>query len=131
MDQHQHIISPQQKFPELGCTEYKHVAPLRIQFSCEQNTKRGIKLLIKGVWKQSLERKNNVFIMDKICATNKPGHKLVHLNDVRLYLEVSRLSDISNEEGSEINDWSIYRLPAISHLKCTKRRKYLQCNMKF
>ena len=43
-------------------------------------------------------RENDVFLMDKICDTSRSSLVLERLNDVHLWLKVSRLSDIINEE---------------------------------
>ena len=44
------------------------------------------------------------------------------LNDVRLWLRVSRLSDMVNEVGDKIEDWALYVLPMKSDIDWLTRR---------
>ena len=47
------------------------------------------------------------------------------LNDERLWLRVSRLSDIVNEVGDKIEDWALYSPPMKSDIDWPTRRKPL------
>ena len=68
--------------------------------------------------------------MDKNCQTVRLEYILERLNDIRLYLQVSRLSDIVNKEGSEIEAWAMYGPPQTTDLIWPKQRKPLAVNMK-
>ena len=70
-----------------------------IQFLWDQNTKHGIKLQVVGAWKQKLVRVNGVFLMDQTCNKVRRVDLLQHINNVCLYLKVSRLSDIVTKDG--------------------------------
>ena len=66
MDQHQQVIGSHKHFLELNSDDYLYGEPSHIQFLWGKNTKRGITLLIDGVWKQEKARVNDKFLMDKI-----------------------------------------------------------------
>ena len=68
--------------------------------------------------------------MDKICETPRPLLSLAKLNDVRLWLKVSQLSDIANDEGTGLALWAMYSPPAISDLKWSNRRTPTFQNLK-
>ena len=53
-------------------------------------------------------RENDAFIMDRVTNIKRPAYILERLNDARLYLKVSRLSDISNAAGTDIEHWAMY-----------------------
>ena len=59
-------------------------------------------MYIKDTCKQKRQRENDVFIMDKIYEIPRPKHIVETLNDVMLWLKVSRLSDIYIREGTTI-----------------------------
>ena len=69
--------------------------------------------------------------MDRVTHIKRPVYILERLNDVRLYLKVSRLSDRLNAPGSEIEYWALYGPPAESLGNWPKRRKSLAENMRF
>ena len=60
---------------------------------------------------------NDSFVMDKIINTVKSSTVLARLNDVILYLKVSRLSDISTADGLDIHQWAMYGPPSNSTLQ--------------
>ena len=68
--------------------------------------------------------------MDKICSKIRITDILVRLNNVRLYLRVSRLSDIVSEDGQWIHEWALHGPPSLCTLKWPKRRKPLEQNMR-
>ena len=102
MDQHQQIMGTHEHFLSLPSTRLPYGERSRTQFLWEQNKRRGAKLFIKGAWKQTVTRENDVFLMNDICSTPRPAYILECLNDVRLWLKVARLSDISNPEDTQI-----------------------------
>ena len=52
------------------------------------------------------------------------------LNDVRLWLRVSRLSDMVNRLGDQIEDWALYGPPMKSDIARSTRRQPLTENLK-
>jgi hypothetical protein len=68
--------------------------------------------------------------MDKIIATPHPTHILERLNDVRLWLQVSRLSDMVNHTGDKIENWALYGPPKTSNMQWPKRRRPVESNLK-
>ena len=68
--------------------------------------------------------------MDKIVDNINITSVLTRLNDVRLYHQVSRLSDIATDDGSFIHKWALYGPPSPSSLGWPKRRIPLDHNMK-
>ena len=68
--------------------------------------------------------------MNKISAIVRHPELLQKLNNVRLYLKVSRLSDITTEDGQWIHEWAFYGPPAISNLQWPKKRHSLEQNWK-
>ena len=89
----------------------------RIQFLWEQNTKWCITLRIKDAWNQRVIRENDVFLMDKICDNIRSHLVLNKMNDIRLWLRVSRLSDIVTADGTDIATWALHGPPTRSELK--------------
>ena len=70
-----------------------------------------------------------MFIMDKIVDTPHPSHILERLNDVRLWLKISRLSDMVNHSGDQIEHWVLYGPPKASTLQWPKQRRPLEANL--
>ena len=89
-----------------------------------------MKLHTKGAWDQTVARENDVFLMNNICSTPRSAYILERINDVRLWLKVSRLSDIADCAGTQIMDWALYDPLVNSPLKWPKRRKPLEENLK-
>ena len=123
VDQHKQLIGTERHFLELNSNNFPYDEPSRIQFMWKQNTKYGINIKVNGIWNQELERENDIFIMDKIWQITQSKYILERINDVHLYLKVSRLSNIVNDEGSAIEKWALYGPPANSTLTWPKRRK--------
>ena len=67
--------------------------------------------------------------MDKIYQTVKEEIIPERLNDVRLCLKLSRISDISLKEGNIIERWSMHGPPVETTVIWSKRRKPLDQNM--
>ena len=107
MDQHQQLIGCQTHFLQLDSNDYPYGEPSRIQYLWQQNTKWGVNLLIDGAWQQNLVRENDKFIMDKVINKIKSPVKLKQINDVRLYLKLSRSSDIATVEGNHFHKWAV------------------------
>ena len=112
MDQHQLLIGSERHFLELSSDTYPYGESSRIQFLWEQNTKHKITLKVQGAWKQGLQRENDCFLMPRICEVIRRPDTLLRINNVRLYLKVSRLSDIVQPNGQWIHDWAFYGPPA-------------------
>ena len=68
--------------------------------------------------------------MDKLSVPTSSAYILEILNEIRLYLRISRRSDVVNEEGTNIQPGNLYGPPAHSNLTLLKRQKILQSNMK-
>ena len=81
-------------------------------------------------WKQDIKRENDRFLMDEIIKEVKYPPVLAWINDVRLYLKISRISDMATTYGSNIHRWAVYGPPSNSTLKWPKRRTPLESNMK-
>ena len=65
-----------------------------------------IKLDIRGAWKPTLINPLDVFIMEAFIDKGYPISVLKVLNDVRVYMQVMVLSDISNN-GIKMSQWAI------------------------
>ena len=61
MDHHQQIIGCKEHFLPLPSNTYKYEKASRIQLLWDQNTKYGIKLLVKGAWWKKIKHKHNIF----------------------------------------------------------------------
>ena len=96
----------------------------------EQSNERGVKIHLQGAWKQFTTRDNDLFLMDTITSTIKDHLTLEQITDVRIYLQVSWLSDITIDDGSTIHEWALYGPPAKSPLQWPKKRVPLAHNMK-
>ena len=66
----------EEHFITLLCTKFQYRINSRIQFLWDQNTKWGVRLFIKGAWKQKTKREHDLFVIDKICETPRPTHIL-------------------------------------------------------
>ena len=130
MDQHQMLIGSGAHFLELKSTDYPYGEKSRIQFLWGRNAQYKVTLKVQGAWKQKLAKHCDVFLMDKICSKIRITDTLVRLNNVRLYLRVSRLSDIVSEDGQWIHEWALHGPPALCKLKFPNRRKPLEQNMR-
>ena len=108
MDQHQQLLGISKHFLTVFCASYPYIEPSRMQFLWEKNTKYGITLMVTEAWNQKVQRSNDVFLMDKICETIKDTETLVRINNVRLWLKVSRLSDIASADGKHIEHWAMH-----------------------
>ena len=78
--------------------------------------------MVQGAWNQKVARTNDVFIMNKLCETPRSVRIMERLNDVRLWLRVSILSDMVNELGDKIEDWTLYVPPMKSNIAWPTRR---------
>ena len=121
MDQYQQIIGTEKHFLTLPSNRYSYGERSRIQFLWEQNTMHGVTLLVQGAWTQKIARTNDVFIMDKLSETPRSVGIMDKLNNVRLWLQISRLSDMVNEAGDNIERWALYGPPKKSELDWTIR----------
>ena len=117
MDQHQQVIGSQHHFLSLSSNDYLYSKPSRIQYPREQNTKWGITLHIDKAWNQGKTREHDEFLMDKIVHKIKQKHPLERINDVRLYLKISRLSDIVTDDGTRIQHLAMHGSVQTSTLK--------------
>ena len=69
--------------------------------------------------------------MDVLRRKERNHEKIWRLNDVRIYLQVTYLSCITNKEGNKIEHWALYGPPkANTELEWITRRKPLPENMK-
>ena len=130
MDQHQQLIGCEVHFLSLPCTQYRYGKKSRMKFLWQSNTKHGVTLKVSNPGIQLPQRENDVFIMDRITATSHPTHILERLNDVRLWLHVSRLSDMVNQSGDKIENWALYGPPESLNMQWPKRRHPLESNLK-
>ena len=131
MDKHQMVIGCQAHFLSLSSEEYSYGEASRIQFLWDQNTKRGITLHLQDAWRQVPRRENDVALMDVICKKVREPEKLRRINDVRLWLRVTFLSDISNLDGNALEKWALYGPPSTDDtLEWPSRRAPLAENMK-
>ena len=99
MDQHQQVIGSGKQFLELSSLDYPYGESSRIQFLWDKYTQHKITLHVQGAWNQKLAKKGDVFLMDNISKVIQRPELLTKLNNVRLYLKVSRLSDIVTADG--------------------------------
>ena len=82
----------------------------------------GSSIHINGAWKQEITPENDRFIMDEIIKEIKSSNILKRINELRLYLKISRLSDMATTDGGDIRRWAMYRPPQNNLLKWPKRR---------
>ena len=69
--------------------------------------------------------------MDRIVRVTDNPLTLERINAVRLYMRVSRLSDIVNKEGNQIGKWALFgQQRKGTELDWTPRRKPLLENIK-
>ena len=101
MDTHQLLIGSSQFFMTLDPSVYSYGETSRIQFLWEQCHAHGVKIHIKNQWREKITRRHDVFIMDEMVKRVTNPTTLRRMNDIRLYLRVSKLSDITNPAGTK------------------------------
>ena len=106
MDQHQQLIGSRHHFLTLSSTDYPYREDSRIQYLWETNNWWGIKLHVHGAWNNHLKHTNDRFLMDGIVAVIKNPSHLKCINDVRLFLKVALLSDLSTPDRFSFHEWS-------------------------
>ena len=111
MDKYQLYVGSQQHFLLLRSEDYPYGEQSRIQFLWEECTKRGITIHVPGAWTEQLGRENDLFLMDRIVKVVRNPVHLRRINAVRLFLKVSRLSDIVNKDGNKILPWALQGIP--------------------
>ena len=130
LETHQMLIGSEQFFLHLNPDIYSYGEPSWSQFLWEQCHKFGVTLHFKALWKETIARENDRFIMDKIVKQIQKSYVLKRLNDIRLYLKVSRVSDITNAEGNAIRQDIFDGIPnGNSELDWPKRRKPIAQNV--
>ena len=82
-----------------------------MQFLWEESTRRGITIHVHNALTEPLARENDLFLMDEIVKVFKKPALLKRINAVRLYLRVSRLSDIATESGDKLQQWAMEGQP--------------------
>ena len=131
MDNFQQIIGSQHHFFTLDPTVYSYGEKSYVQFIWEQNFSRSISMKINNPWVESIVRENDSFIMDGVVKRVQKPHVLKRINNVRLYLCVSQVSDITNAAGDKINFDILNGEPNhTSQLQWPRRRKPLPENIK-
>ena len=79
-----------------------------------------------NAWRQRPARVGDQSIMDVIRKRERNFEKVRRFNDVRLYLKVTYLSCMTNEEGNKIEGWALYGPPKVdTQLDWTTRRQPL------
>lgn len=81
------------------------------------------------MWKGDLTQEYDISVMEKICQDTKPVNILERLNDVRLFLKVSCLSNIAITASSEIENWTLYGLLSATRVTWPERQMPLEENM--
>ena len=111
METHQIVIGSSKHFLNLSPVLYPYGENSRIQFLWEQCHKYEIKFHIKDLWVQKTVRANDVFIMDEMVKRIDNKVTLRQMNDIQLFLRVSRLSDITNLAGTSLTDEALEGIP--------------------
>ena len=76
---------------------YSYCKHNEVTFLWKQLSSLNIKLDIKGAWKPTLNQPMDVFLMEALIDKGYDTFGLEVLNDVRVYMQVIVLSDISKE----------------------------------
>ena len=91
-------IFKQKSINQLQCSENDAIVVLKMvvvillsPILWDQNTLNGVTLFVYGAWNEKIARKNDVFIMDKLSETPRSVVTMEKLNNIRLWLQVSRL----------------------------------------
>ena len=88
-------------------------------------------MAVRNAWVEKPQREGDLFLMDVIVKVITNPVCLRRINDVRLYLRVSRLSDIATLAGNQLSQWELYGPPREgSELTWLPRRKPLAENLK-
>ena len=128
MDQHQQVIGCRKHFLVLASTT-RMIHPPEYS-TCGKSTKLGITIHIDNTQQHTLQKEHNVFLLDRIVKEEPSPIKLQKINDLHLYLKISRLSDIATEDDSHIHYWAFYGLPSSSTLQQPKRRVPIESSWK-
>ena len=130
MNQHQQLIGSEAHFLSLPSTNYPYGEEIRVQFLWDNNTKWGITLQVQGAWRHHMQRENDKSLMDGIVAVIKNPLHLRRINDVKLFLKVGLLSDITTLDGSSFLPWTWVGPPRVTNEKWPNRRVPLPENWK-
>lgn len=131
MDKYQQLIGSEKHFLTLDPSVYSYGESSFMQYLWTKSFDTGTKIILSKAWTLPPYRAGDRYIMDEFVCKVKKSYVLQRLNDVRIYLRVTRLSDICNTEGNRL-DFSILhgrRRPAYGHT-WLKRRKPLEENLK-
>ena len=88
---------------------YKHVNDPYLDFMRPFLAKHSLSISIPGLWTPTLQRHLDKNLMEVILENTNSPKELRQVNQCRLYLQVIRLSDISNGKGDEILRQAFYQ----------------------
>lgn len=106
MDPHQQLIESRYHFLTLSSNNYLYGEDYWIQYLWEIISKWGIQLYMHETLNHQRRRTNDTFLMDGIVGVVKNPQQLKQINDVRLFLEVALLSDLSTPDGFSFQNWA-------------------------
>jgi len=116
MNQHQLLMGTGTHFLKLSSTDYSYGKNLEFSFCGikTQSTRLPSKYRERGInaWLAKM-----IFLMDKISIVIRWPEVFEQVNNVRLYLKVSRLSDIVQTDGQWIHHWALHGPPSTSTLQ--------------
>ena len=130
MDTIQLIMGSRHHFFQLDPSIYCYGEKSFVQYLWEHNYNNNITIHLHDPWRIQPARENDLFIMDEMIKKVTKMDVLCRMNDVRLFLQVTRLSDISVESGDALDLSILNGTPKPNCLTWPKRRVPLEENLK-
>ena len=95
---------------QLPYPRYSYCEKKEITFLWKQLSALNIKIDIRGAWKPILTRPQDVFLMEAFIDKGYSSSVLEVLNDIRVYMRVTALSEISRG-GTKMEKWALAAEP--------------------
>ena len=106
LNQQQLVCGAKDFLFQLSYSRYSYCEENEVTFLWKELAALKIKLNIKGVWKPSLAHPMDAFIMEKFIDMGYNKSVLEVLNDIRVYMQVSVVSDMS-KNGNKMEKWAL------------------------
>ena len=106
LNQQQLVCGAKDFLFQLPYSRYSYCEDNEVTFLWKELAALKIKLDIKGAWKPSLAHPMDAFIMENFIDKGYNKSVLEVLNDIRVYMQVSVVSDMS-KNGNKMEKWAL------------------------
>ena len=98
------IMGTEQHFLSLDSKDFCYGEDCRMRFLWDENSTKGVRIRIADAWTVKPKRVNDKALMDIFRRVEQDPIKLTRLNDVRIYLKVTYISCIANDQGDKLRN---------------------------